>query len=86
MEAVVRELQQGGHIYEKDGALWFRSSAYGDDKDRVLVRSDGQPTYLAADIAYHRDKYERGFDRVIDIWGPDHHGYIARIERLQCRL
>jgi arginyl-tRNA synthetase len=80
VEAVVRELQQGGHIYEKDGALWFRSTAYGDDKDRVLVRSDGQPTYLAADIAYHRDKYERGFDRVIDIWGPDHHGYIARMK------
>jgi len=80
VEGVVRELQQGGHIYEKDGALWFRSTAYGDDKDRVLVRSDGQPTYLAADIAYHRNKYERGFDRVIDIWGPDHHGYIARMK------
>ncbi len=80
VEAVVRELQKRGHIYEEDGALWFRSTAYGDDKDRVLVRSDGQPTYLAADIAYHRNKYGRGFDRVIDIWGPDHHGYIARMK------
>ena len=64
--------------YREEGALWFRSTDFGDDKDRVVVRADGTPTYLAADIAYHLDKFHRGYTRLIDIWGPDHHGYIAR--------
>jgi len=66
-------------IYEKDGALWFNTSAFGDEKDRVVVRANGQATYFASDIAYHQDKLERGFDRIIDVWGADHHGYIPRI-------
>ncbi|OQY57999.1 MAG: arginine--tRNA ligase [Desulfobacteraceae bacterium 4572_88] len=66
-------------IYEKDGAHWFRTSDYGDEKDRVVVRQNGQTTYFASDIAYHQDKYARGFDRVIDVWGADHHGYIPRM-------
>jgi len=74
----IDELRRRGHTFERDGALWFRSTAFGDDKDRVLVRQDGSPTYLAADAAYHRNKFARGFDQVLDIWGPDHHGYIAR--------
>jgi len=73
-------LRGSGHTYEAEGALWFRSTTFGDDKDRVLVRGDGEPTYLAADIAYHLDKYRRGNDLVIDIWGPDHHGYVARMK------
>ncbi len=76
---VVDRLREAGHLYEKEGALWFRSSAFGDEKDRVVVRENGQPTYFASDIAYHADKMERGFDRVIDIWGADHHGYVPRI-------
>ena len=66
-------------IYEKDGALWFRTEQFGDEKDRVVVRNNGLTTYFASDIAYHDEKYERGFDRVIDVWGADHHGYINRI-------
>ena len=66
-------------VYEKDGALWFKTSAYGDEKDRVVVRQNGQTTYFASDIAYHQDKYERGFVKVIDVWGADHHGYIPRM-------
>ncbi|EAX46710.1 arginyl-tRNA synthetase [Thermosinus carboxydivorans Nor1] len=73
-------LKKSGDIYEQDGALWLRSTAYGDDKDRVVIRDNGVPTYLAADIAYHRNKFERGFDTVINIWGADHHGYIARVK------
>lgn len=73
------ELKQRGVAYEKDGALWLNSSEYGDDKDRVLVREDGRPTYIASDIAYHRNKFQRGFDKLIDVWGPDHHGYIPRM-------
>jgi arginyl-tRNA synthetase len=67
-------------VYEKDGAVWFRSTDFGDEKDRVLVRSDGTPTYFLADAAYHLNKFRRGFDRVIDIFGPDHHGHIARLK------
>lgn len=67
-------------LYEKEGALWFRSSDFGDDKDRVVIKSDGSYTYLAPDIAYHRDKYKRGFKRLINLWGPDHHGYINRLK------
>ncbi len=78
-EAVER-LQKAGYIYEKNGALWFKSTEFGDEKDRVVVRENGQSTYFASDIAYHMDKMERGFDRVIDIWGADHHGYIPRVK------
>ncbi len=73
-------LQDNGFIYEKDGALWLKSTAYGDDKDRVVIRDNGIPTYLAADIAYHRNKLERGFAKLINIWGADHHGYICRVK------
>ncbi|CQR72900.1 Arginine--tRNA ligase [Sporomusa ovata DSM 2662] len=73
-------LKANGNIYEKDGALWLKSTAYGDDKDRVVIRDNGVPTYLAADIAYHRDKFARGFNKVINIWGADHHGYICRVK------
>ncbi len=75
-----RELQSKGYIYEKDGALWLKSTDFGDDKDRVVIRENGVPTYLAADIAYHRDKFHRGFKQVINLWGADHHGYIARMK------
>ncbi|MFH1829331.1 MAG: arginine--tRNA ligase [Pseudomonadota bacterium] len=73
-------LKGKGHIYEKDGATWFNSSRFGDDKDRVLRKSDGSLTYFAADIAYHKDKYDRGFKRVIDVWGADHAGYVGRMK------
>ena len=76
----IEVLKKNGTIYEKDGALWLRSTDYGDDKDRVVIRDNGVPTYLAADIAYHRDKYERGFGRLINIWGADHHGYVCRVK------
>ncbi len=76
---VIERLRERGHLYEKDGALWFRSSEFGDEKDRVVVRENGQTTYFASDIAYHADKMERGFQRMIDIWGADHHGYVPRI-------
>ena len=73
-------LQERGYIYEQGGALWLNSTAQGDDKDRVVIRDNGVPTYFAADIAYHRNKFERGFARVINLWGADHHGYIARVK------
>ncbi|MBM9577249.1 arginine--tRNA ligase [Leptospira sp. 201903070] len=76
---VMKDLEKSGKIFEEDGKKVFRSTEYGDDKDRVVVRDDGRPTYLLADIAYHKNKIERGYDRIIDIWGPDHHGYIARL-------
>ncbi|TVQ88570.1 MAG: arginine--tRNA ligase [Chromatiaceae bacterium] len=76
----IERLRTAGHVYERDGALWFRSSAFGDEKDRVVVRENGQSTYFASDIAYHMDKLERGFARVIDIWGADHHGYVPRVK------
>ncbi len=76
----IERLQQSGHVYEKGGALWFRSTGFGDEKDRVLVRDNGQSTYFASDIAYHANKLERGYDRVIDVWGADHHGYIPRVK------
>ncbi len=79
MRAIER-LRESGHAYEQAGALWFRSSDFGDEKDRVLVRENGQTTYFASDIAYHMDKLERGFERVIDIWGADHHGYVPRVK------
>jgi arginyl-tRNA synthetase len=77
--ATLQELAAKGLSYEKDGALWLRTEAHGDDKDRVLRKSDGTLTYLVPDLAYHRDKHERGFARVIDVWGADHHGYIPRM-------
>ncbi|MCF6336939.1 MAG: arginine--tRNA ligase [Gammaproteobacteria bacterium] len=73
-------LKNAGHLYEKDGAWWFRSTDFGDEKDRVVVRDNGQTTYFASDIAYHMQKLERGFDRVIDVWGADHHGYVPRVK------
>ncbi len=76
---VVAQLKAAGHLYEQDGALWFRSTAFGDEKDRVVQRENGLYTYFASDIAYHVNKFGRGFDRVINIWGADHHGYIARV-------
>lgn len=80
IEHCIARLQTAGHVYTQDGALWFRSSDFGDEKDRVLVRENGQATYFASDIAYHLDKIERGFDRMIDIWGADHHGYVTRVK------
>jgi arginyl-tRNA synthetase len=80
VEECMRRLRDGGNLYEKDGATWFRSSAYGDEKDRVLVRDNGQRTYFTADIAHHVGKFERGFDRAINIWGADHHGYVPRVK------
>lgn len=80
VNGAARELQEKGYIYEKDGALWLKSTDFGDDKDRVVIRENGVPTYLAADIAYHRDKFQRGFAHVINLWGADHHGYIARMK------
>ncbi|MBI5746425.1 MAG: arginine--tRNA ligase [Nitrospirae bacterium] len=76
----ISELRSKGYIYEDEGAVWFRSSAFGDEKDRVVRKGDGEYTYLASDIAYHKNKLERGYDQIIDIWGADHHGYIPRME------
>jgi len=73
-------LREKGYLYEQDGAVWFKSTVFGDDKDRVVVKSDRSFTYLAPDIAYHRDKYRRGFELLINLWGPDHHGYINRLK------
>ncbi|HEY7132360.1 MAG TPA: arginine--tRNA ligase, partial [Candidatus Limnocylindrales bacterium] len=79
VERAIDRLRAGGHVYEQDGALWFRSTAFGDDKDRVVIRSNGQPTYFAADIGYVTEKLGRGFDHLIYIWGADHHGTVARL-------
>ncbi len=80
VEKTIEELKASGKIYEKEGALWFRTSDYGDEKDRVVRRSNGVLTYFAADIAYHRNKFQRGFQELVDIWGADHHGYIPRVK------
>ncbi len=80
INTTIDELARRGYIYEQDGAKWFRSTAFGDEKDRVVVRANGVSTYFAADLAYHKNKFERGFHRVIDIWGADHHGYVARMK------
>lgn len=77
---VIEELSRQGYIYEKEGAYWFKTTAFGDEKDEVVIRANGLPTYFAADIAYHKEKFERGFDWVIDIWGADHHGHVARMK------
>jgi len=79
VEAILDDFRDKNIIYEKDGALWFKTKDFGDEKDRVVVRKNGQTTYFASDIAYHMDKFERGFERVIDVWGADHHGYISRV-------
>ncbi len=86
VEQAIQTVRDRGHIEEREGALWLRSSAFGDDKDRVVIRSNGEPTYLASDIAYHQHKYRRGFKRIIDIWGADHHGYIDRLKAAVCAL
>ncbi len=78
----IEELKKKGLIYEKEGATWFKTEEYGDDKDRVLIKADGERTYFASDIAYHRDKMRRGFDTLVNIWGADHHGYEARVRAL----
>ncbi|WP_054951158.1 arginine--tRNA ligase [Numidum massiliense] len=80
VQETLDELRELGHLYEQDGATWLKTTAFGDDKDRVLVKSDGSYTYLTPDIAYHRNKYARGFTRLINIWGADHHGYIPRMK------
>ncbi|WP_027363024.1 arginine--tRNA ligase [Desulfospira joergensenii] len=80
VEKAIQDLQTRDLVYEKEGALWFRSTNFGDEKDRVVVRNNGLTTYFASDIAYHMEKFERGFHRVIDVWGADHHGYIKRLE------
>ena len=79
-QATLKRLKEKGLLYEKDGAMWLKSTQFGDDKDRVMVKSDGEMTYLVPDIAYHKDKFERGFNHLIDILGPDHHGYVNRLK------
>ncbi|NVM22669.1 MAG: arginine--tRNA ligase [Desulfobacterales bacterium] len=95
VRSVIQDLKSRDIIYEHEGALWFRTQDFGDEKDRVVVRANGQTTYFASDIAYHKDKFERKFDRIIDIWGADHHGYIPRVsasiqamgyDEKQCRI
>ena len=76
----VVQLEESGHIYQKDGAKWFRSTVFGDEKDRVVQRGNGQYTYFASDIAYHLNKFQRGFDLLVNVWGADHHGHIARVK------
>jgi arginyl-tRNA synthetase len=80
LDEVFKILKDKGHIFESEGKQWFRSTAFGDEKDRVVIREDGTPTYVLADVAYHYSKIKRGFNRIIDIWGPDHHGYIPRLK------
>jgi arginyl-tRNA synthetase len=79
VDRAVDRLRAGGHVYEQDGAVWFRSTEFGDDKDRVVIRSNGEPTYFAADIGYVEEKFSRGFDHLIYVWGADHHGTVARV-------
>ena len=80
IESAIQRLTENGHTYDKEGAIWFRSTEFGDEKDRVIKRENGQTTYFASDIAYHMNKFDRGFDRVINIWGADHHGYTTRVK------
>lgn len=80
IQSAMNVLQEKGFLYEKDGNIWFKSTEFGDEKDRVVQRANGQYTYFASDIAYHKDKLDRGFDKIIDVWGADHHGYIARVK------
>lgn len=80
VEEAIAELREKGFLYENEGALWFRTTDFGDDKDRVVIRGNGVTTYFASDIAYHREKYRQGFDLVVDVWGADHHGYVPRLK------
>ncbi|AQR78565.1 arginine--tRNA ligase [Paenibacillus larvae] len=80
IDDVLKQLKDNGHVFEQDGATWLRTTDYGDDKDRVLIKNDGTYAYLTPDVAYHRNKYERGYDEIINIWGADHHGYIPRMK------
>jgi arginyl-tRNA synthetase len=80
LESTLADLRGAGALYEADGATWFRATDYGDRQDHVLVKSDGEPTYLLSDIAYHHDKFGRGFEHLVDIWGADHHGHVARLK------
>ncbi|MBQ3726278.1 MAG: arginine--tRNA ligase [Selenomonadaceae bacterium] len=80
INSAIETLKASGGIYDRDGALWLASSKFGDDKDRVVIRENGEPTYLAADIAYHKNKFDRGFGELINLWGADHHGYVARVK------
>ena len=80
VDHAVERLVNAGYVYQKNGAKWFRSTEFGDEKDRVVVRENGQATYFASDIAYHLNKFERNYDRILDIWGADHHGYVPRIK------
>ncbi len=80
VEELIKLLKEKGYVYEKEGALWLKTTAFGDDKDRVIRRSDGTYTYFASDIAYHYNKFKRGFNKVINVWGADHHGYIPRVK------
>jgi arginyl-tRNA synthetase len=86
VEIELAKLAEKALSYERDGALWLRTTDYGDDKDRVLIKSDGSPTYFASDVAYHMEKFDRGFDRVIDVWGADHHGYVPRMKAVVAGL
>lgn len=85
-DKILKELRDNGHIFDVDGATWLRTTTWGDDKDRVLIKNDGSFTYLTPDIAYHQNKYERGFDQMINIWGADHHGYIPRMKAAMSAL
>ena len=80
VDEILKKFRKQKIVYEKDGALWFKTSDFGDEKDRVVVKANGETTYFASDIAYHQDKYDRGFERVVDVWGADHHGYIPRMK------
>jgi len=80
IDRALKQLEEQGHLYRSEGALWLRTTTFGDDKDRVLIRSTGEPTYFAADVAYHEEKLERGYDRMINVLGSDHHGYVARVK------
>jgi arginyl-tRNA synthetase len=80
IDRALERLEEQGHLYRSEGALWLRTTTFGDDKDRVLIRSTGEPTYFAADVAYHEEKLERGYDRMINVLGSDHHGYVARVK------
>jgi arginyl-tRNA synthetase len=86
IEIALKRLEEEGHLYRSEGALWLRTTTFGDDKDRVLIRSTGDPTYFAADVAYHEEKLERGYDRLINVLGSDHHGYIARMKAAMAAL
>ncbi|MDM8569978.1 arginine--tRNA ligase, partial [Thiotrichales bacterium HSG1] len=86
VQQTIDQLQAAGHTYEKDGALWFKASAFGDEKDRVIIRDNGQFTYFASDIAYHKNKLERNFNHLINIWGADHHGYVPRVKNAMTAL